>query len=200
MNRDALKQGIKTAIAEVIGFPDKDCVYEDLEAATESVVHFLEHQPCLLYLTELNCTGPGKIVPPAQPQVINAYFDGNGNKDMTGLAQYRVYWPDGIITPNSTAYEKKTNNELEYQGLINLLDLFDEVGRVENARKEQDIVIMGDSKLVIEQVSGRWRVKEKHLVPLCDKAINLLSQVRQLYKTVELRWCPSAENLVDAHA
>ena len=42
--------------------------------------------------------------------------------------------------------------------------------------------VRGDSKLVIEQVAGRWKVKQPHLRPLCDRVRELLAG----YENVDL--------------
>ena len=46
-----------------------------------------------------------------------------------------------------------TNNVAEYEGLIAAFEL------VEKMPARNNIIIRGDSKLVINQMSGRWRVK-----------------------------------------
>ena len=42
--------------------------------------------------------------------------------------------------------------------------------------------VRGDSKLVIEQVAGRWKVKQPHLRPLFDRVRELLKD----YEHVDL--------------
>ena len=44
------------------------------------------------------------------------------------------------------------------------------------AASARSVKVRGDSKLVIEQVAGRWKVKQPHLRPLCDEARALLSR------------------------
>jgi ribonuclease HI len=196
MNRDALLEGIKSAISEKM-----DDLANDIDAAAESVIRFLERQPGLFNLdpkTQIEIEQEVKDHLLNGAGVIRAYFDGNGNKEMTGLAQYRIYFVNGEILPVSKEYQGLTNNQLEYHGLINCLKALCKISPGSTS-VGADLVIMGDSKLVVEQVSGRWRVNEKHLVPLCDEATQLLSEMKRLFKSVKLMWVPSAENLADPH-
>ena len=64
--------------------------------------------------------------------------------------------------------EKTTNNQAEYLGLI--------IGLQECLRRgHKNIKVYGDSKLVIEQSAGRWKVNNLGL-------IDLHSQVKELSK------------------
>jgi probable phosphoglycerate mutase len=79
-----------------------------------------------------------------------------------------------------------TNNVAEYSGLIAGLGaaLKEGAGSAE-ARM--------DSKLVVEQMSGRWQVKQPHLRPLVSEAAGLARQLGDVTYT----WVPRARN---AHA
>ena len=61
-----------------------------------------------------------------------------------------------------------TNNEAEYEALIEGLKAVSEW-------KPDRLEVFLDSKLVVEQVSGRWKVKEARLQPLQTKAKELLA-------------------------
>ena len=52
-----------------------------------------------------------------------------------------------------------TNNVAEYRALIAGLE-------AAAATPARAVKVRGDSKLVIEQVAGRWKVKQEHLRPL----------------------------------
>jgi broad specificity phosphatase PhoE/ribonuclease HI len=79
-----------------------------------------------------------------------------------------------------------TNNVAEYEGLIAGLEAAVELGATE-------VEARMDSKLVVEQMSGRWRVKHANLQPLAVKAANLVRSCG----TVRFEWIPRARN---AHA
>jgi probable phosphoglycerate mutase len=61
-----------------------------------------------------------------------------------------------------------TNNEAEYEALIEGLKAVSEW-------KPDRLEIFLDSKLVVEQVNGRWKVKEARLQPLQARAKELLA-------------------------
>ena len=47
-----------------------------------------------------------------------------------------------------------------------------------------------DSKLVVEQLSGRWKIRQPHLRPLAAEATELLGRFRR----TKLSWVPRAAN------
>jgi ribonuclease HI len=61
-----------------------------------------------------------------------------------------------------------TNNEAEYEALIEGLKAVSEW-------KPDRLEIFLDSKLVVEQVNGRWKVREARLQPLQTRAKELLA-------------------------
>ena len=66
-----------------------------------------------------------------------------------------------------------TNNQAEYQTLIEALKwLQNEIG---DSRKSASIAVFGDSLLVINQLQGKWKVKNEGLRPLVREAIQLIS-------------------------
>ncbi|MEV6139283.1 bifunctional RNase H/acid phosphatase [Nocardia sp. NPDC051990] len=76
-----------------------------------------------------------------------------------------------------------TNNVAEYRGLIAGLEAAAELGaRVVSVRM--------DSKLVVEQMSGRWKVKHASMIPLADRARRLVAG----FDSVTFTWIPRAEN------
>jgi ribonuclease HI len=76
-----------------------------------------------------------------------------------------------------------TNNVAEYQGLIAGLRAAIELGATE-------VEVRMDSKLVVEQMSGRWQVKHPAMKPLALEAGRL---VREL-GSVRFGWIPRARN------
>lgn len=75
-----------------------------------------------------------------------------------------------------------TNNLAEYRALIEALCETARLGVVVTEFRT-------DSKLVVEQVNGRWRVNAPTLVPLVDEARTLLAQTG-----AALVWVPRTEN------
>jgi broad specificity phosphatase PhoE/ribonuclease HI len=76
-----------------------------------------------------------------------------------------------------------TNNVAEYRGLIAGLTEAASVGA-------SDVAVSMDSKLVVEQMSGRWKVKNADLAVLHQQARDLAAQ----FDSVTYRWIPRAQN------
>ena len=57
----------------------------------------------------------------------------------------------------------QTNNVAEYTGVVRALDLASELGA-------REVHLLLDSKLIVEQLAGRWRVKDAKLIPLWEEA------------------------------
>lgn len=83
-----------------------------------------------------------------------------------------------------------TNNEAEYSALIEGLKQAIDLGWT-------DIVVQGDSKLVVNQVAGSWKVNKDNLKPLNAEAKKLLSQ----FGSAKVEWIPREMNfMADAAA
>ena len=76
-----------------------------------------------------------------------------------------------------------TNNVAEYRGLIAGLSAAAELDA-------DEVVVFMDSKLVVEQMSGRWRVKHPDLLELNREARQLARQ----FGRIEYGWIPRAQN------
>jgi len=81
-----------------------------------------------------------------------------------------------------------TNNVAEYRAVIAGLAAAHPFGA-------RSVEVRGDSMLVIEQLAGRWKVRQPHLRPLHAEARALLDR----FDHVELRHVPRAQN-ADADA
>ena len=80
----------------------------------------------------------------------------------------------------------RTNNVAEYTGVLRAVRLAAELG----ARR---VELLLDSKLIVEQLSGRWRVKDAKLQPLWRSA---LSRLRELPGGWSAQHVPRAQNSV----
>jgi len=76
-----------------------------------------------------------------------------------------------------------TNNEAEYSALIEGLKQALALGWTE-------ILVQGDSKLVVNQVAGSWKVNKDNLKPLNAEAKTLLSK----FQSVKVEWIPREKN------
>ncbi|MFM8915432.1 MAG: ribonuclease HI family protein, partial [Candidatus Limnocylindrus sp.] len=78
--------------------------------------------------------------------------------------------PDAIpVASISAAIGTTTNNVAEWRAVIAAIDFAAELGA-----REIDLLL--DSKLVVEQLQGRWRVRDAKLAPLCDEALKGLTR------------------------
>ena len=76
--------------------------------------------------------------------------------------------PSGeILAERSETIGTATNNVAEYRALLLGIELAKELGA-------DEVEFVGDSKLIVEQVKGAWKVKQDHLRPLHTKAKDTL--------------------------
>lgn len=70
-----------------------------------------------------------------------------------------------------------TNNVAEYKSLIaGLADVLDTIEQAGRDPASFSIEVRGDSRLILNQTAGDWKVKQPHLRPLRDQARSLLEQ------------------------
>jgi len=90
---------------------------------------------------------------------------GNPGPASLGAALYDLARPDARdhrAAPDASISDYlgvQTNNVAEYTGVVRALELARELGA-------DEVHLLLDSKLIVEQVSGRWRVKDAKLIPL----------------------------------
>jgi ribonuclease HI len=90
-----------------------------------------------------------------------------------------------IIAEKSRKLENTTNNKAEYKGLI--------LGLKKAIKLNiKTILIQGDSKLVINQVSNLWKIKNEGLKPLHAKTQELLKN----FDNYKLEWIPRDKNTI----
>jgi len=75
--------------------------------------------------------------------------------------------PPRVVATVSESIGVTTNNVAEYRAAIAGLE-------AAGAHGADHVVLQGDSLLVIEQLAGRWKVKQAHLRPLHAAARDLL--------------------------
>ena len=112
-------------------------------------------------------------------------FDG-GRRPSINTAAYGFTLKDAggnLLTRSAQAIGNETHNVAEYRGLIAGLSSAAEFGI-------NDLEVRGDSKVVIFQMSGEWKVKAKHLAALRDEARRVASRIGK----VEYVWNPRGEN------
>ncbi len=112
-----------------------------------------------------------------------------GSRGNPGPSAYGAVLKDAdtgeVIAERGETIGVATNNVAEYRGLIAGLEL-----AAEHA-PEAEIEVRMDSKLVVEQMAGNWKIKHPSMKPLATEA-NRLAPTGTTYT-----WVPRAEN---AHA
>lgn len=117
--------------------------------------------------------------------IIEADGGSRGNPGIAGSGTV-VYSGDHKKVLREIAWvfaEKVTNNVAEYQGLINGLRAAAELGA-------RTVTVFMDSKLVVEQMSGRWKIKHPDMQKLAMEAKRLIST----FQTVHFEWVPRKRN------
>jgi ribonuclease H / adenosylcobalamin/alpha-ribazole phosphatase len=116
--------------------------------------------------------------------VVEADGGSRGNPGPAGYGS--VVWTadrSTVLAESKEAIGHATNNVAEYRGLI--------AGLEEAARlKATDVAVSLDSKLVVEQMSGRWKVKHPELAELNARARALASR----FETISYTWVPREQN------
>jgi broad specificity phosphatase PhoE/ribonuclease HI len=116
--------------------------------------------------------------------VVEADGGSRGNPGPAGYGS--VVWSADrsiVLAESKQAIGRATNNVAEYRGLI--------AGLEEAAKLDAtEVAVSMDSKLVVEQMSGRWKVKHPELAELHAQAQSLAAHFEQ----ISYRWIPRAEN------
>jgi broad specificity phosphatase PhoE/ribonuclease HI len=94
-----------------------------------------------------------------------------GSRGNPGPSAYGAVLKDAdtgeVIAEDGTTIGVATNNVAEYSGLIAGLRMAEELA------PEADVEVRMDSKLVVEQMSGRWKIKHPDMRPLATEATRL---------------------------
>lgn len=118
-----------------------------------------------------------------------AYADGGsrGNPGIAGSGTV-VYDADGKSVLREIVYvvgHKATNNVAEYHGLLRGLEAAAELGASE-------VEFYMDSKLVVEQINGRWKIKHPDMRELALQARQIIGG----FASFSLDWVPREKNRV----
>jgi probable phosphoglycerate mutase len=116
--------------------------------------------------------------------IVEADGGSRGNPGPAGFgAVVRDAATGAVLAEREDFLGTATNNVAEYRGLIAGLSAAQELG----ARR---VTVRMDSKLVVEQMCGRWKVKHPAMIPLAREA-NVL---RRGFAEVAFEWVPRERN------
>jgi ribonuclease HI len=115
------------------------------------------------------------------------YADGaaRGNPGPAGAGAALLDEEGRLVGEAMRSLPHATNNVAEYTALI--------IG-LEEARKHEveDLEIRMDSKLVVEQMNGKWKIKHPNLKPLAQQAGALLAS----FPKRQIRHVPREQNTI----
>lgn len=114
---------------------------------------------------------------------IEADGGSRGNPGVAGYGAVVLGPGREVLAERAEGIGHATNNVAEYRGLIAGLEAAAELGATEVAARL-------DSKLVVEQMSGRWKVKHPDMIPLAAKARTLAAR----FDKVTYTWIPREQN------
>jgi ribonuclease H / adenosylcobalamin/alpha-ribazole phosphatase len=111
-----------------------------------------------------------RVVPADPGSHLTAYCDGaaRGNPGPAGIGAVVLDADGGVLAEVAEGIGIATNNVAEYRAAIAALRSSAELG----ARR---VTLRADSKLLVEQLAGRWRVKNPTLIRLHGEARALLA-------------------------
>ncbi|MGC4105966.1 MAG: ribonuclease HI family protein [Thermomicrobiales bacterium] len=118
-------------------------------------------------------------------------FDGGslGNPGK-GYGSYEITSGGEVIRHQREEYGNNiTNNQAEYLTLIKALEWLDLL--LEGQRSGATVHINGDSQLVINQVTGKWKIKAEQLRPYAERIRSLMVG----YKSATIAWHARANSV-----
>jgi ribonuclease HI len=118
-----------------------------------------------------------------QVKLATMHFDGGGQSPGPVTAACAVELSDGSFVEGVRRFDQGTHNTAEWQALI--LGL-----RLALTHGERQVVVKGDSMLVVNQVNGEWKTKNPALQSLRTQAEELLAQ----FESWSVEWIPRKEN------
>jgi probable phosphoglycerate mutase len=110
-----------------------------------------------------------------------------GSRGNPGPAGYGAVVRDAasgdVLAERAEGLGVTTNNVAEYTGLVAGLRAAAELAA-------DEVTVRMDSKLVVEQMSGRWKIKNAALQPLAREA----GEIAGRFTTIRYEWIPRARN------
>src|SRR5205823_11784262 len=114
---------------------------------------------------------------PRKAKIAIAYAE----SDTVDHGKFRIYWqPIG----------DRTNNEAEYYALLKALELIAEKATGKSLGNIGEALVRSDSKLVVNQVNGEWRVEDERVMELRRQGRGEIEKLG----SVRLGWGARGEN------
>ena len=129
-----------------------------------------------------------------ESKTLLVYFDGLCEpKNPGGVATYglviqrdkKTIFEDCGLAEAEPWSDDASNNVAEYSAIVRAFQWLDE-----NKQRDTHIVIRGDSKLIVGQLRGEYKVKSLRIVELHHKAKKLLS----MFSNLQIEWVERSLN------
>ena len=109
--------------------------------------------------------------------------------------QDSIHWEHGLALAQPFT-DDATDNVAAYTAVIKALEWLlahrpdGSSNNSSSSFKTQTIVLKGDSQLVINQIKGKYKVKEARIIPLYKRVRSLISK----FKNIKIKWIPIEQN------
>jgi ribonuclease HI len=114
---------------------------------------------------------------PKRSNAVELIFDGgsHGNPGPSYGSYVIRGMPGGAKKPARLKFQDGTNNEAEYRTLIaGIQAVLRQAKQLNLQPSEIDLLLRGDSTLVLKQMEGAWKAKDARMRALRDQARSLL--------------------------
>ena len=115
--------------------------------------------------------------------IVEADGGSRGNPGTAGAGALVRHPAGHVLAARAVPLGRASNNVAEYSGLIAGLEL------VRDLDPHAAVEVRMDSKLVVEQMSGRWKIKHDDMKRLAHQASQILSPMQVTYT-----WIPREQN------
>lgn len=125
--------------------------------------------------------------------IANVYCDG-GARGNPGPAAIGVVIKDeqgSLINSFGRTIGETTNNVAEYEAVIAALEW------IKNQPKPDKVKFYSDSKLIVHQLRGEWKIKEAHLRQLAERVRLLENNLTTTYSVIPREQNYQADALVN---
>lgn len=114
-----------------------------------------------------------------------------GSRGNPGVAGYGALVRDdsgAVLVELAAPLGTASNNVAEYRGMLAGLDAARRIA------PDARIVVAMDSKLVVEQMSGRWKIKHPDMRELARQGRELVERIHEAGGSVTFTWIPREDN------
>ncbi len=122
-----------------------------------------------------------------EKKTLRIYTDGasRGNPGKAACAYIYTTEDEKIIHKNGKYLGNTTNNRAEYEAVIfSLSELIDHY--------TEYVILSSDSKLVINQLNGDWRVNSSNIKPLYSEVL----KIKEKFKDIDFNYLPRENKFI----